>query len=97
MEVNNKRGCALCDATWGEYWDDAAGTRMRFCCNICASAFANMIGTLKKTNKWTSIDRLEITGNNNTGRKCLASSHGKDFHFFIKFYNDGRILDFHKL
>lgn len=97
MEINNRRGCALCDATWGEYWDTVEGEKMRFCCDICAAAFRNMIDEVKRQNKWGAVDRLNISGNNNTGRNCEASHGGSSFQFYIKFHGDGSILDFHRI
>ena len=87
----------MCDATWGEHWDEVDGQRMLFCCDICAAAFKNMISAVKKANSWSRVDSLHIAGNNGTGRKCTASGEGSDFKFYVKFYNDGSILDFHKL
>ena len=95
--VNYRKGCALCDATCGEYWEEVEGQKMLFCCNICAAAFRNMVEAVKRANKWNGIDSLQITGNNISGRKCVATSSGSDFHYYVKFYNDGRILDFHVL
>ena len=97
MEINYKKGCALCDATWGEYWDEVEGEKRVFCCDICAAAFKNMLGAVKKQNGWKQIDRLHITGNNNVGRKVTASYGGRDFRFYIKFHGDGEIMDFHEL
>ncbi len=96
-DINHRRGCALCDATWGEYWDDVDGQRMVFCCDICAAAFKNMIEAVKGAKGWDAVDRLVITGNNSVGRKCTATSGGSDFRYYIKFHNDGRIFDFHQL
>lgn len=97
MEVSNKRGCALCDATWGQYWDDVDGQRMVFCCSICASAFKNMVKAVKENNSWAGIDTLDISGNNNVGRKCSASAGGRVYRFYIRFHDDGSIEDFHSL
>ncbi|MEM3852106.1 MAG: TA0938 family protein [Methanomassiliicoccales archaeon] len=97
MEVNNKRGCSLCDATWGDYRAVVEGEERRFCCSTCAAAFAEMISAVKNRNGWSSIDKLEIKGNNTTGRKCTAVSGKSTFNFYIKFNDDGTILDFHPL
>ncbi len=97
MEINYKEGCALCDATWGEYWEEVEGKNRFFCCDICATAFKNLVTKVKAENAWPTIDSLEITGNNNSGRKCTATYDGKEYRFYIKFYNDGRIFDFHSI
>jgi len=97
LQINNTRGCALCDATWGEYWDEVEGEKRRFCCSTCAFAFRNMIDKVKESTQWPSIDRLEINGNNTTGRNCLAVCKAKTLRFYIKFNDNGRISDFHSL
>ena len=97
MKTNNTEGCALCNATWGEYRDEVEGERMVFCCDICAAAFKNMVASVEKENGWSSVDSIEIQGNNNTGRKCSARSGKNEFSFSIKFHNDGRVKDFHRL
>ena len=97
LQINNIHGCALCDATWGEYWDDVENERMRFCCNICAFALKNMISEVKKSAHWPRLEKIEIQGDNTAGRKCLAAYNGNEFRFYIKFSNDGRISDFHRL
>lgn len=97
MEINNTDGCALCNATWGEYWDDVDGERMQFCCSICAAAFKNMVKAVKDANGWPRLDKLYIVGNNSSGRKCAASFGEAHYRFYIKFYDDGRIFDFHEL
>lgn len=97
MEINYKNGCALCDATWGEYWDDIGGQRMVFCCDTCATAFRNMVDAVKNKNGWETLDKIVIAGNNTTGRKCTATAGGSGFRYYIKFNNDGSILDFHQL
>jgi len=97
MEVNNRRGCKLCDATWGEYWAEVDGERMLFCCSICSQAFRRMIDAVKFASGWKEISSLEISGNNSTGRRCTARSSERAFHFYIKFHEDGSILDFHEL
>jgi hypothetical protein len=97
MQINNVHGCALCDATWGEYWDFVEGEKMRFCCSTCASAFRNMIAEVKKTAGWPRLDRLEIHGNNTVGRRCLATCDKNTLSFYIKFNDDGSIFDFHSL
>ncbi|MCL4347132.1 MAG: TA0938 family protein [Candidatus Thermoplasmatota archaeon] len=97
METNNKRGCSLCDATWGEYWSVVENENRRFCCSTCAFAFRNMVDEVKKRTGWPTIDRIEINGSNTTGRRCLATFRGGDFRFYVKFKDDGRIHDFHSL
>ncbi len=56
-----------------------------------------MVKAVKDARNWDSIEFLEITGNNNTGRKCSAKSGQDEYRFFVKFYGDGRIMDFHQL
>ena len=97
MEINYKEGCAFCNATWGEYWEEVEGENRFFCCSICATAFKNMINEVKKENSWPTLDSREITGNNREGRMCTATSGKDEYKFYAKFYPDGRIMDFHEL
>ncbi len=89
----NYDGCALCDATWGDYWREIEGENMFFCCSICADAFQNMIKEVKKETGWNKIDEIHIEGNFSKGRTCWASSNGERIEFFFK-HEDGVITEF---
>lgn len=89
----NYEGCALCDATWGEYWREIEGENMFFCCNICADAYENMVKAVKAHTKWDTIDTVEISGNYRTGRECVATRGSESFKYFFR-HNNGIITEF---
>lgn len=92
----NYDGCALCDATWGNYWREIEGENTFFCCNICADAYENMLKRVKKETGWDKIDYLEISGNYSAGRTCYATNGDERFDFFFR-HEDGEITEFRKL
>ena len=89
----NYEGCALCDATWGEYWRDMEGQNMFFCCNICADAYENMVREVKERTGWKTIDSINISGNGRIGRECEATHEGKSYRYFFK-HDNGKITVF---
>ncbi|MEM0155017.1 MAG: TA0938 family protein [Thermoplasmataceae archaeon] len=94
METNNKEGCALCDATWGEYYREIDGEKMLFCCNICADIFGNMVAEIKRRTGWNSIDYVELVGNYSSGRNCKARNGGSEYKYYFRTYSDGRLMKF---
>jgi hypothetical protein len=88
-----EKGCAICEATWGDYWEEVEGQRMFFCCDICAFEFKNMINEVKKRTGWSAIDEIKMAGNYR-GRGCTALFGGKAFNFFIRFDSKGNIDTF---
>ncbi len=89
MKVPEK-GCVICEATWGDYWEVIDGQRMFFCCDICAAEFKNMVSEVKKRTGWKTLDEVKMTGNYR-GRDCTAFSAGNKFSFFIRFNSKGGI------
>jgi len=89
----NYKGCALCDATWGNYWRVVDGEKIFFCCSICADAFENMVNEVKKIMGWKRIDEINIEGNYSAGRNCFASSGNKYVKYFFK-HENGMITEF---
>lgn len=89
----NFEGCALCDATWGEYWREIEGQNMFFCCNICADAYENMVKEVRKRTGWKIIDYIELSGNYRLGRTCSATS-GKDIYRYFFRHENGEITEF---
>ena len=71
MRVKEK-GCVICGATWGDYWEEVEGQRLFFCCDICAREFTNMVRTVKERTGWTTIDEIKTEGDYR-GRVCRAS------------------------
>ena len=94
MKTNNTKGCALCDATWGEYYRKIEGEEMFFCCNVCADIFENMVGEVKKRTGWEKIDYVELHGNYISGRNCVAVNDEKEFSYYFRTYSDGRMMKF---
>jgi len=86
----SEKGCAICEATWGDYWEEVDGQRMFFCCEVCATEFKNMISEVKKRTGWKTLDEIKMNGNYR-GRDCTAFSAGKKFSFFIRFDSKGGI------
>ncbi len=83
-------GCAICEATWGDYWEVVEGQRMFFCCDICAIEFKNMINQVKKRTGWKTVDEIKMTGNYR-GRECTASYGSERYNFSIRFDSKGGI------
>lgn len=96
MKTNNTEGCALCNATWGEYWRDIDGERMFFCCNICADIFEEMVRRVKENTGWNRIDYVELNGNYSRGRNCTARSGDSEFKYYFRTYSDGKFITFEK-
>ncbi len=89
MKVAEK-GCAICQATWGDHWEEVEGQRMFFCCDICAVEFKNMVNEVKKRTGWPTLDEIKMTGNYR-GRECVALYEGKRYGFSIRFDSKGGI------
>lgn len=89
----NYSGCALCNATWGNYRREVDGENLRFCCDICADAFENMVKKVKETTGWKSIDSVSIEGDYSKGRNCVATSGNQRVEYFFK-HENGVITEF---
>ncbi|EQB69460.1 TA0938 family protein [Cuniculiplasma divulgatum] len=94
IKTNNEKGCALCDATWGEYYREIEGENMFFCCNICADIFENMVNEVKKRTGWSHIDYIQLVGNYSKGRECEARSDKSVYKYYFRTYGDGRMMTF---
>jgi hypothetical protein len=82
-------GCALCNATWGNYWEEVDGKNLFFCCEVCARQYKTIIGEAKRRKGWDSVDSLEMQGDYR-GRTCKVT-HGSDaYRFTVSFFDDGR-------
>ncbi len=88
-----EKGCAICEATWGDYWEVVEGQRMFFCCDICAIEFKNMINEVKRRTGWKTIDEVKMSGNYRK-RECTALYAGKKYNFSIRFNTEGEIDTF---
>ena len=94
IKTNNEKGCALCDATWGEYYREIEGEKMFFCCNICADIFENMVNEVKKRTGWEKIGYIQLIGNYSKGRECKATSGNESYNYYFRTYGDGRMMAF---
>ncbi|OFX15278.1 hypothetical protein A3K71_06995 [archaeon RBG_16_50_20] len=86
-------GCAICEATWGNYWAEVEGQRMFFCCEICEVEFRNMIAEVKHRTGWQTIDQIKVNGDQRQ-RECTAISGNRSYHFSIGFDSQGGIRIF---
>ncbi|ABW01431.1 TA0938 family protein [Caldivirga maquilingensis] len=103
IEVNGRQvgtketGCALCGATWGEYYDEVDGEKLFFCCDLCAKGFKNIINEIKRRTGWSRIDKLTMVGNYYKGRTGVAMHGNEQFKFYVKFNDDADITIFNEL
>jgi hypothetical protein len=89
----NYAGCALCDSTWGDVWEEVDGERTFFCCATCAVQFRNLVARIQKETGWSRIDALELSGGRR-GRACLATSDHRSFRARFVFNSEGGLLSF---
>lgn len=87
-------GCALCESTWGDYWEQVEGQKVFFCCWICAAAFKNMVKEIRARTGWPTVDEIKIKGDYR-GRECIALRGPNSYKFFVRFdENNGEIVAF---
>ena len=89
-------GCALCGATWGDYWEVVDEKRLFFCCEVCATQYKTILTEAKKRSGWDSIDSLDMQGDYR-GRVCRARHGGATHRFMVSFFDDGRLRTFLEL
>jgi hypothetical protein len=87
-------GCAICESTWGDYWEVVEGQRMFFCCEICATQFKNMISEVKKRTGWTTIAEIKIKGDYRGREVTALGSDGSMYKFIVRFGSQGEIQKF---
>ncbi|HEV2519418.1 MAG TPA: TA0938 family protein [Thermoplasmata archaeon] len=92
MKVNY-RGCAICDSSWGDHWEEVDGERRFFCCALCATQFRNLVERVHRTTGWDRIDAIEIQGDR-TGRRVEVQSGAGRRTFTVMFTTQGEILQF---
>ena len=90
------RGCVLCGATWGDYWEEVDGKKLFFCCGVCATDYKTILAEAKKRKGWASMDRLEMEGDRR-GRTCTVTLGRESYRFMISFFDDGRLRTFVEL
>ena len=89
----NYSGCAICDSTWGNLWEEVEGERLFFCCSICSVQFRGLLQRIKAESGWSRIDSLEIEGDRR-GRRCVARSGTEVFCARFACNSEGEILRF---
>lgn len=92
MKVNYE-GCAICDSTWGNVWEKVEGTRLFFCCSLCALQFRGLVERIKASTGWTRIDTIEIRGDR-SGRTCRAGWKSSTAEFSFAFNSEGKLRRF---
>jgi hypothetical protein len=92
----NYSGCAICDSTWGNLWEEVEGERMFFCCGTCVTQFRRLVDRIEKETGWPRIDALEIAGDRR-GRTCVAQSGSETVRVRVMFDSEGELLRFEKL
>jgi hypothetical protein len=92
----NYTGCAICDSTWGNVWEEVEGERMFFCCSICVVQFRRLVGRIKDQSGWSHLDSLEIRGDRR-GRTCTASMGAETVRAWVAFNSEGEILQFERV
>jgi hypothetical protein len=89
----NYTGCAICDSTWGNHFEEVEGERRFFCCVVCARQFRELLGRIRSSTGWSSVDELVIAGDRR-GRSCTAGSPAGTARFRFSFNSSGAILEF---
>ncbi|MCI4367818.1 MAG: TA0938 family protein [Thermoplasmata archaeon] len=89
----NYAGCAICDSTWGDVWEEVDGERMFFCCTVCARQFRQLVDRIKGTMGWSHLDAIEIRGDRR-GRTCVARSGTGSLEVLVAFDSEGDLWKF---
>lgn len=92
MKVNYS-GCAICDSSWGNLWEEVEGQRLFFCCEICTTQFRNLVARIETETGWPSIDSVSIAGDRR-GRTCRATRGATSYECAVAFNSQGEILTF---
>jgi hypothetical protein len=92
----NYSGCAICDSTWGNVWEEVEGERMFFCCSLCVVQFRRLIDRIKSETGWPTVESVEI-GGDRRGRTCVATYGGSTFRVAVAFTPEGELRRFETL
>jgi Ta0938 len=92
----NYRGCAICDSTWGNVWEEVEGERMFFCCSICVVQFRGLVDRIERETGWPRLDEIEISGDRR-GRTCVARAGAESVRVRVTFNPEGELLRFERL
>ena len=87
-------GCALCGSSWGNWWEEAEGKRLFFCCSICAVAYQDAIRHVKRLTGWPRVDRLYLEDvRGNEGEGWARDGHGERVTFWLTGEDSGQIME----
>lgn len=89
-------GCALCGATWGDFWENLDGKRLFFCCDVCGREYRVIVEAAKKRKGWSQVDAVEMQGDFR-GRICTVRSGSESYRFLISFFEDADVKTFVEL
>ncbi|HEV2317027.1 MAG TPA: TA0938 family protein [Thermoplasmata archaeon] len=89
----NYSGCAICDSTWGDHWEEVDGERRFFCCALCARQFRALLARIRATTGWSTLEELVIAGDRR-GRTCTVSSRSGTARFSFAFNSEGALREF---
>jgi Ta0938 len=92
----NYTGCAICDSTWGNVWEEVEGERMFFCCGLCATQFRRLVDRVKVVSGWGEIESIEIAGDRR-GRTVVAHRGAATLRFRVTFTSLGEVHKFETL
>jgi Ta0938 len=92
----NFTGCAICDSTWGNVWEEVEGERMFFCCSICVVQFRRLVDRIKAETGWPTLEAIEITGDRR-GRTCVARTGDQTVRVRVAFTPEGELRHFETL
>ena len=92
----NYDGCAICNSTWGNVWEEVEGERMFFCCDRCVVQFRGLLRRIEQETGWERIDSIEIAGDRR-GRSCRAAFGSREGRFEFAFNSDGEVLRFRRV
>jgi len=89
----NYSGCAICNSTWGNLWEEVEGERLFFCCGLCVLQFQNLVRRVKAETGWPTIDSLTIAGDRR-GRTIHAIQGASSYDCALAFNAQGEIRTF---
>ena len=55
--------CELCGSEWGDHWETVNSENLKFCCEICAIEYKNLIDSIDEDVKDNFDKIISITGN----------------------------------
>jgi hypothetical protein len=86
-------GCALCESTWGDYFEEVEGTRWFFCCALCAKEFRLLCTRIREDTRWPTIDELALEGGR-YGRMAVARYGAGTARYEVRFDVEGELSRF---